>query len=131
MARTPTVLLVDDDTDYLFQQRMKMTSLNFEVFEASTVEDAIAIAKANTIDLAIIDLMMDEMDDGFVLAHHLKRINPDLPVIMTTAVTSVTGYQFHKDSPKEKGWIKADVILPKPVRLDQLKAELKKLGYSS
>ncbi len=128
MNKPLKVLLVDDDLDFLFQQRVNLEQLDCEVMEATSVEQALSLVESGSPDVAIIDLMMDRMDDGFVLAHHIKRMRPGTPVIMTTAVTSVTGYSFDKNGGEGKDWIKADVILPKPVRFEQLKAEFRKLG---
>jgi two-component system, OmpR family, response regulator len=129
MKTIPTVLLVDDDADFIFQHKAKLEKLNFNVMEASSVNEALEVMETQKPDIAIIDLMMDEMDDGFVLAHHIKKRNPEIPIIMATAVAFATGYEFHKDSAERKNWIKVDVILPKPLRFEQLKTEMKKLGY--
>ena len=61
---------------------------------ATTRAEAEALAADVTPDLAILDLMMDQHDDGFVLSHHLKRLLPGLPVILVTAVTAETGISF-------------------------------------
>ncbi|MBU1240760.1 response regulator [Myxococcota bacterium] len=128
MMKSLKVLLVDDDVDFLFQQRLNLEQLDCVVLEATSVKQALAMVEKDRPDVAIIDLMMDQMDDGFVLAHHMKKMRPGMPVIMTTAVTQVTGYQFTKSDVSDNGWIKADVILSKPVRFEQLKAEFQKLG---
>jgi hypothetical protein len=46
---------------------------------------------------------------------------------MVTAVTSQTGLDFTPSGPEQKTWVKADVILPKPVRFEQLKREIDRL----
>ena len=78
-------------------------------------------------DLAILDLMMENMDSGFVLCHQIKHLYPDTPVILLTVVRSETGVDF---SPRSKGaasWIKADVLLDKPIRPEQLRIEVQRL----
>ncbi|MBN2722926.1 MAG: response regulator [Deltaproteobacteria bacterium] len=121
------VLLVDDDPDVLEQQNVLLKSLGFNTVCASGESEAMDILKSFKPDLAVIDLMMEEMDGGFILAYEIKKISNDIPVIMTTAVTNVTGMEFENSSLEEKNWIKADVILPKPVRFEQLKGEIQRL----
>jgi DNA-binding response OmpR family regulator len=123
----PKVLLVDDDEDFLFQHRIQLENAGFEVATAGTRGEAEEKALAFTPDLAILDLMMEHHDDGFVLSHHLKRRFPGLPVILVTAVTSETGLVFDPSSAEERAWIGADALLAKPIRFEQLQREIDRL----
>ena len=121
------VLLVDDDEDFLFQHRIQLENAGFDVHAASTrarAEEAIA---SFTPDIAIVDLMMEQHDDGFVLSHRLKRAFPRMPVILVTAVTSETGLVFDPASPAERAWVHADAVLAKPIRFEQLRREMDRL----
>ncbi|MBN2342893.1 MAG: response regulator [Deltaproteobacteria bacterium] len=120
------VLLVDDDVDFLEQHRIFLESEDFEVISAHSRAEAETILEDLTPDLAILDLMMDETDDGFVLAYHIKKKNRDIPVILVTAVTSETSLEFDTIG-SEGSWIKADAMLPKPIRFEQLKREIHRL----
>jgi CheY-like chemotaxis protein len=123
----PRVLLVDDDEDFLFQHRIQLENAGFEVATAGSRGEAEATVQTFTPDLAILDLMMEHHDDGFVLSHHLKRRFPGLPVILVTAVTSETGLSFDPSSPEERAWIGADALLAKPIRFEQLQREIDRL----
>jgi two-component system OmpR family response regulator len=127
MNTIKTVLIVDDDEDFLLQQKVYLINAGFKVLSAFGRKEAEQLARKEKIDCAVIDLMMEEVDGGFVLAHHLKNINPTLPVIMVTAVTSETGLNFGAVAEGEKKWIKADVVLAKPVRYEQLLQEIQRL----
>ena len=94
----PHILLVDDDEDFLFQHRVQLEHAGYRVTTASSRADAEALAADVKPDLAILDLMMEQHDDGFVLSHHLKRMLPGLPVILVTAVTAETGLSFSPTS---------------------------------
>jgi DNA-binding response OmpR family regulator len=118
------ILLVDDDEDFLFQHRIQLENAGFEVKTATTRAQAEEAIASYTPDLAILDLMMEQHDDGFVLSHHLKRAFPGLPVIMVTAVTSETGLVFDPSSAAERAWIGADALLAKPIRFEQLRREI-------
>jgi DNA-binding response OmpR family regulator len=121
------ILLVDDDEDFLFQHRIQLENAGFEVAAASSRTEAEQAIASFTPDLAILDLMMEHHDDGFVLSHHLKRRFSNLPVIMVTAVTSETGLVFDPASPEERRWVGADALLAKPIRFEQLKREIDRL----
>jgi CheY-like chemotaxis protein len=121
------ILLVDDDEDFLFQHRIQLENAGFEVMTAATRGEAETLAAENPPDLAILDLMMEQHDDGFVLSHHLKRLFPALPVILVTAVTAETGLNFKPASTTERAWVGADVVLSKPIRFEQLKREIDRL----
>jgi CheY-like chemotaxis protein len=60
----------------------------------------------------------------------MKRIYPDMPVIILTAVTAATGLDFHARSDEARSWVKADALLDKPVRFEQLKEEVQRLLQS-
>ncbi|MCX6549586.1 MAG: response regulator [Acidobacteria bacterium] len=121
------VLLVDDDEDFLFQHRIQLEHSGFDVKTATNRTDAESLAAEFQPDLAIVDLMMEQHDDGFVLSHHLKRRHPGLPVIMVTAVTAETGLSFAPASPAERSWVGADAVLAKPIRFEQLRREIDRL----
>ena len=89
--------------------------------------EAEELFKGFTPDVAVIDLMMENDDDGFVLAYRLKRTFPDCAVIMVTNVTGETGLEFPRVD-DSAGWITADAVLSKPVRFEQIEEELKKIG---
>lgn len=120
-------LLVDDDMDFRLQQRMLLESMGLEVIEAETRAQAEKILDETHPDIAVIDLMMEETDSGFVLCHRLKKHNPNLPVIIVTAVASETGMTFSASTREERSWIKADAVLNKPVRPAQLRKEIDRL----
>jgi len=125
-ADSARVLVVDDDPDFRGQMRMMLEAAGHEVVEASDVEGAMEALKQGSPDLAVLDLMMENTDDGFVLAHRIKSLHPDLPVVLVTAVTRETGMEFDL-SREGGGWIKADAILAKPIRYEQLARELERL----
>ena len=121
------ILLVDDDEDFLFQHRIQLENAGFRVTTASSRAEAEALVDEAKPDLAILDLMMEQHDDGFVLSHHLKRLRPGLPVILVTAVTAETGLSFSPTSGAERAWVGADALLAKPIRFEQLKREVERL----
>jgi two-component system, OmpR family, response regulator len=122
-----TILLVDDDEDYLFQTRLNIEQFGFRVITAESQHEAEKLLETLKPDLAIIDLMMENEDSGFILAFRLKKKYPGVPVIIATAVTAETGISFGVDSEEDRKWIRADLYIEKGIRADQLNREIVKL----
>ncbi len=121
------VLIVDDDPDFIMQQKLQLQHAGFEVVEADSRQKARQLIESTPFDLAILDLMMEDLDAGFVLAHDIKKKNSAIPVIMVTGVASETGMEFDAATQEERSWIKADAFLAKPVRFEQLLREINRL----
>ncbi len=121
------ILIVDDDPDLLLQLKLQLESAGFETREAESRKDAEALLEKEMPDIAVLDLMMEDKDGGFILSRHIKKLDESIPVIIVTAVTHETGIQFGVTSEADKTWIKADAILAKPIRFEQLMQEINRL----
>lgn len=126
-----TILIVDDDMDYLFQARLKLEQFGFKTITADSQREAELILEKNRPDIAILDLMMENEDSGFILSYKLKKKYPDVPVIILTAVAAETGITFDILDENNRKWIKADLFLEKGVRYDVLKTEIERLLQKS
>ncbi|HSW29151.1 MAG TPA: response regulator [Longimicrobiales bacterium] len=115
------IVVVDDDEDVLEQLSQILGGEGYEVHMAASQAEGEELLLSLHPDLAIVDLMMEEQDSGFVLAHYMKKLYPDVPVIMLTGVTSATRLSFDATAPESRSWVKADRILDKPVRAEQVK----------
>jgi DNA-binding response OmpR family regulator len=125
MENKKTIFIAEDDYDFLEQMKLFLTSEGFDVISASDEESADKLINSNDFDLAICDLVMDNMDSGFIVSYKIKKKDKDIPVIIVSAVTKETGYKF--DVSKNKNWIKADAFLNKDIRFEQLKREINRL----
>ncbi len=121
------ILLVDDDVDYLTQMEIKVRNLGFDVITAQSKDEAVKVLENTKPDLAILDLMMETQDTGFIIAYKCKQKYPDMPVAIASAVTKETGIKFDFDRKQDRDWIKADLYLQKGLRTDQLHREINKL----
>jgi DNA-binding response OmpR family regulator len=121
------ILVVDDDPDILEQMEIVLKANGYDVTTASSAANAEELLIASQPDLAILDLMMEQMDSGFVLCHQIKKLYPNMPIIMMTAVCASTGMSFDIKTPEAKSWIKADCVLDKPVRTEELLNSVRKL----
>jgi CheY-like chemotaxis protein len=122
-----TILIVDDDIDYLFQLKLQVEKFGFNVVVAESQKEAENLLASLKPDLAILDLMMENDDSGFILCYKMKRRYPDVPIIIATAVAAETGMTFGISTEQERKWIRADLYLEKGIRTDQLHKEILKL----
>ncbi len=121
------IVIVDDDPDFTEVASAIVSAAGYEVISVESAADAEAVIARENPELAIVDLMMEELDAGFVLCYHIKKNTPSLPVIMISAVGSEAGMAFDAATPEEQSWIKADVFLQKPIRGETLLKEIKRL----
>jgi CheY-like chemotaxis protein len=126
-SEKPTVLLVDDDDDFLFQHRLQLEAAGFNVIAAQGQQPAEEILARLRPDVAVVDVMMENPDAGFVLCHRIRKKDPSIPVILVTSVNSETGMDFDLATEEDRVWIKADAMLAKPIRFEQLLGEIDRL----
>jgi two-component system alkaline phosphatase synthesis response regulator PhoP len=120
------VLLVDDDIDLIEQNKMLLESKGYQVVTAENVKDAWETFQREKPDAAVLDLIMEEHDSGFVLAHKIKRdpYGKTIPVFLLTSATYVTGMKFGVSSSEEQEWINCDAWFNKPINIDELSNKL-------
>jgi DNA-binding response OmpR family regulator len=83
----PVVLVVDDDAGVRDGLRLELGE-HYTVLEAPHGRSALGIVRAERVDLVLLDILMPEVD-GLEILQELKALEPDLPVIMMTAVKTV------------------------------------------
>ncbi|MFW5653078.1 MAG: response regulator [Planctomycetota bacterium] len=127
VLRPLNVLIVDDDQDYLDSMKIQLEARGHHVVTACSDGEAAKRLEESPPDIALVDLMLETEDSGFTLCHHLKRRQPEMPIIMISGVQSETGFDFDAATVEERSWIKADAFLNKPVRLEQLEREMRRL----
>jgi len=83
-----TILIVDDEPNYLIVLAELLSEEGFEVFTADGAAKALELARETDLDLVVTDMNMPGMN-GMELLKALKTIDLDLPVIMITAFGEV------------------------------------------
>ena len=83
-----SVLLVDDEKDFLevLAKRLRKRKLNLVI--ANSGEEAIGAIRGSQIDVVVLDMRMPQMD-GLETLREIKRINPVVEVIMLTGHANV------------------------------------------
>jgi two-component system, NtrC family, response regulator AtoC len=82
------ILIVDDETRLVEAFREHLTDDGMRVYTASRADEALSILTSETIDVAILDIQLPDMN-GVDLLLKLKQIEPTIEVIMLTGYASV------------------------------------------
>ena len=117
------ILIVDDDPDIQEMCSLVLTKEGFDVVCASNRAEGFKTIAAGAPDLLILDVMMEEPDDGLTMARQLRREGFDRPIIMLTSVNAAMGLQIDRDDEI----VPVDKFQPKPVEPKVLIAEVNEL----
>jgi DNA-binding response OmpR family regulator len=118
----PLIIIIDDDPDIVDAVQIVLKSKGFEVISASNPDDGYKLVKEKSPDLIILDVMMQEQDDGFFLAHKFRKENIETPVLMLTSVSKSIGLDF-----KAGDMVPVDEFIEKPISPDKLIETVEKL----
>ena len=121
------ILLIDNDPDFRQQAKESLQGAGYNVTEAEGENQAYEVAQNKKFDIAIIDLILENSDGGFSLGYHFKKDNPQMPIVMLSSSVNEFGIEFSLESVSERSWIKADALLNKPIRIEQLLQEVRRL----
>lgn len=116
------IAIIDDDPDILDASSLVLNSKGYKVVTADNPDDGYKIVKEQTPDLIILDVMMNEPDDGFYLAQKLRREKITIPIIMYTSVSKSVGLEFEAGE-----MVPVDEFVEKPISPDTLIAKVEKL----
>jgi CheY-like chemotaxis protein len=114
------VLLIDDDPDFRQRAKQFLQDAGYNVTEAEGENHAYEIVRNKKFDIAVVDLILENGDSGFSLSYHFKKDYPNMPIVLLSSSVHDFGIAFSLESAAERSWIKADVLLNKPVRSEQL-----------
>jgi len=127
------ILIVDDDTDFVFSTKTVLESSGYSVMSAGNGNQGKAVLSREKPDLVIIDVIMSSVLDGLNLCTFMKEDAGcrDIPVIM---VTSIANTDYSTLFPSDEN-IEIDAFLTKPIKPADLTGKvaelLKKKGGKS
>jgi len=113
-----TLLLVDDDQDFLNALEPAMRKRGFLVSLANSAESAFELAKNDPPEFAVVDLKMSG-NSGLVLVRQLASLNAGTRIVVLTGFASVT-------TAVEAIKLGATHYLAKPVDADEIVAAFEK-----
>lgn len=116
------IAIIDDDPDILDASSLVLKSKGHEVVTAGSPEEGHAVISRFNPDLIILDVMMNEPDDGFVLAQRLRKEGNHTPILMYTSVSKTIGMDFSSGE-----LVPVDDFVEKPITPDELIKKVEKL----
>lgn len=116
------IIIIDDDPDILDASSLVLTSRGYEVITASNPDDGYRMVTEDNPDLIILDVMMNEPDDGFFLAQKFRRNNIKTPILMYTSVSKAIGMDFGVGD-----MVPVDEFVEKPISPEELIRKVEKL----
>ena len=119
----PKILIVDDDPDIVEACRLVLEREGYEVEGAPSRAAGMKRLEEVKPDLLILDVMMEEPDDGLRMAREIRKAGHTLPIIMLTSVNAAMGLNIDKD----EEMVPVEEFQPKPVDPQTLIAKVKKL----
>lgn len=109
------IAIIDDDPDILDASSLVLKSKGYNVITANNPSDGYKIVKEKKPALIILDVMMDEPDDGFFLAQKFRKEKIKTPILMYTSVSKAIGLDFGKSE-----MVPVDDFVEKPISPDEL-----------
>ncbi len=112
-----TILVVDDEPHIVMGLRDALEFEGFRVVAAGKGKEGIALARAESPDAIILDLMLPDVN-GYAVCEEIRRINAVVPIVMLTARSQETDKVRGLDAG-------ADDYVTKPFGVNELIARMR------
>ncbi len=116
------IAIIDDDSDIIEASSLVLESKGYKTVSASNIDEGYELIIQSKPDLIILDVMLDEPDDGFFLAQKLRREDIKIPILMYTSVSKTVGMDFGASE-----IVPVDDFVEKPISPDELILKVQKL----
>lgn len=121
MSDLAKVLIVDDDPNILMSLEFLMRKSGYSVFIARNGTEALELLASNTPDIALLDIMMPDVD-GYEICKHVKETE-ELKKCKIVFISAKT-----KESDIQKGYdTGADLYITKPFSTKFVVSKVKEL----
>jgi CheY-like chemotaxis protein len=107
------VLIVDDDTEFVKLYSLFLRNSGLEVSAVYTAGEAMDALEKHNPDIVVLDVMMEHFDSGFNVSKSIKEKQPEMPVILMTAIGEETGLNFKPKDDSDRELMHADAFLDK------------------
>ncbi|MDY6844843.1 MAG: response regulator [Thermodesulfobacteriota bacterium] len=116
----PKILFVDDEVSFLNSAIRHFRKSDYEIVTAENGVVALELLEESKFDLVVLDQMMPKMD-GLTTFEEIKKRDPTLPVIMSTAHGTIQlAVEFMKDK-------SAVYFFPKPIDFNILELKIQEV----
>jgi DNA-binding response OmpR family regulator len=116
------IIVIDDDPDILETTEIILKSENYEVITVDNPSEGFETVKKEKPDLIILDVMMEEPDDGFFLAQKFRREGITIPILMYTSISKAVGMEFGAGET-----VPVNEFVEKPISSEELLNKVRKL----
>ena len=121
MDTTPLkIIIVDDNTDYLFTMKTFLTRNGYDVATAPDGQKGMDLIREERPDLIMLDVMMESTFSGFDVCRQIRNDTElkKTPIIGITGMAEEIGVAFNKDDDSE--YFSPDAFFDKPVNKEAL-----------
>ncbi|MFP4459238.1 MAG: response regulator transcription factor [Candidatus Zixiibacteriota bacterium] len=116
------ILVIDDDRDLVETTRIVLEKEGFDVATAHNRADGFDAVKEEKPELILLDVMMEEEDDGFVLAQKIRKEGIETPIIILSNINRISGMKYDKDDEM----VPVNDFLEKPIEPGKLIEKINK-----
>lgn len=117
------ILIVDDDPDITFATELFLRKAQHETRTAANRSGGMQAVDEWNPDLIILDVMMEQPDDGIAMAQELRRQGCQTPILMLTSVGKVTGFTYDQD----QELVPVEAFYEKPIEPEALLKKVNEL----
>jgi DNA-binding NtrC family response regulator len=120
MEKSLKIVLVDDNTDYLFTMETFLSRNGFEVKTSEDAEKGLELIRKESPDILLLDVMMETLFSGFELCKQMRMDDElkDIPIIGISGMGDELGIDYKQWPDYE--YFKPDAFLDKPVDKQKL-----------
>jgi DNA-binding response OmpR family regulator len=114
------VLIIDNDVDFIDQNKAILEENGFEVISASDSREGLEKVSFDMPDIVLLELVLEKHDAGFDVAKDIKA-DPrfkGIPILMVTSAAGETKCDFCQEL--DGYWMKTDDFVNKPVMPEDL-----------
>ncbi len=120
MGKSLKIILVDDNTDYLFTMETFLSRNGYEVKTSEDAEKGMELIRSERPDMLLLDVMMETLFSGFELCKQMRMDDElkDIPIIGISGMGDELGIDYKQWPDYE--YFKPDAFLDKPVDKQKL-----------
>ena len=120
MEKSPKIVLVDDNTDYLFTMETFLQRNGFDVYTADDGQKGLELIRKEKPDIVLLDVMMESLFSGFELCKKMRTEDElkHIPIICISGMGDELGVDYKQFPDFE--YFSPDAFLDKPVDKQRL-----------
>ena len=120
MEKSHKIVIVDDNTDFLFTMETFLQKKGFEVLAADNGQKGLELIRKERPDLILLDIMMETLFSGFEVCKQIRSDDDlkDIPVIGISAMGDELDINYRQWP--DYDYFRPDAFLDKPVDKQRL-----------